>query len=160
MPECVDVQLQSCSPYYWAIKTMDVGGNWSAVSNSPHATTKCISGFELMCGGFVANGPPTDAQKLPLALKMGEIFPNPARSSATLMLAIPAHLAGADVELTVFDVAGRRVRSLDAGKADPGMTQVAWDLHDGNGQSAPNGVYFVRVRVGSVVENRRVLLVK
>jgi Tol biopolymer transport system component len=36
--------LSSCSPYWFAIKSKDAGGNWSPISNVPSATTMCGGG--------------------------------------------------------------------------------------------------------------------
>lgn len=41
-PECqVITGLTECTTYYFAIKTMDEAGNWSAISNVPSAITEC-----------------------------------------------------------------------------------------------------------------------
>ena len=49
----------------------------------------------------------------------------------------------ADVEIAAFDVAGRRVATLEHGRHPTGTYQRAWNL-DG----IPNGMYFVRMRAG------------
>ncbi len=36
--------LSSCTPYWFAIKSKDVGGNWSPISNVPSTTTMCGGG--------------------------------------------------------------------------------------------------------------------
>jgi hypothetical protein len=160
-PICIDLTLSSCQTYYWAIETQDEWGNWSAVSNSPGDNTSCIFGAEVLCG-LAPQGPPRDRLEpnLPQVLSIGQVMPNPARSAVRIALAIPASLSDAEVRLTVFDVAGRRVHTLDAGRPGPGIHELGWDLSDANGGRAVSGVYFVRVKVGDTVENRRVMLVQ
>jgi hypothetical protein len=48
----------------------------------------------------------------------------------------------AEARLELFDVAGRRVRTLHAGPLPAGESVVAWDGHLDGGDPAPAGVYF------------------
>jgi len=158
-PECLDLNLAQCSPYYWAIKSVDIHGVWSPLSNTSGATTRCINGREVACA-LAPEGPPSDRPALPRALAIGDITPNPARTPVVLPLAIPAGFSDSDIRLSIFDVTGRLIRTLDAGRAEPGYRDITWDLRDSGGALSANGVYFVRVALGRVVENRRLLLVR
>ena len=70
--------------------------------------------------------------------------PNPARVSTTLRYALPR---GAGVSLGIFDVTGRRVRSLVSEREAAGEHAVDWDLHDEQGRPVDAGVYFARLDV-------------
>jgi len=59
------------------------------------------------------------------------------------------------VTLKVFDVLGREVTTLVDGELSPGEHSVVF-----NGESLPSGVYFYRLRAGSFVEQRKMVLVK
>jgi hypothetical protein len=72
-------------------------------------------------------------------------YPNPFRG--TITLEIDASRSAAAVSATVFDAAGRRVRSLVA-PADGGVARVRWDGRDASGRPVPAGVYFVRAADG------------
>jgi hypothetical protein len=82
--------------------------------------------------------------------------PNPSRGSARFALALPA--AGT-VDVTVFDAAGRRVRSLFSGGAGPGSLPLAWDGLDARGQRAGAGVYFLRASASGSAVTRRLVRV-
>jgi hypothetical protein len=71
---------------------------------------------------------------------------NPLRSgSATTRFG----LAKADrVEIKVYDVGGRVVRSLVNRSFEPGEYEVGWDRLDSSGRSVSRGVYFVQVSYG------------
>lgn len=160
--ECLDLSLQSCSAYYWAIKTRDAFGNWSAASNCPGRSTRCSGSLEVTCA-LAPQGPPSDATDLPdlpAVLAIGQVAPNPATAPVIINLAIPAALAGAELEMKIFDVTGRLVRLIGAGPAEPGVRSLGWDLRNARGEEARNGVYFARIRVGDRVENRRVLVAR
>ena len=50
-----------------------------------------------------------------------------------------------DVSLELFDIAGRRVRTLARGVLAPGPHTTVWDGRDGAGHAVGAGVYFVRL---------------
>ena len=50
-----------------------------------------------------------------------------------------------DVNVTVYDLLGRRVRDLQNGRMDEGDHVVAWDGRDDAGQALSQGIYFLRL---------------
>jgi hypothetical protein len=62
------------------------------------------------------------------------------------------------VQLDVFDVRGRLVKSLVNNGSSSG--QVAWDSRDASGRRVPQGTYFLRMRSGGEVHQRKVLVVR
>jgi subtilisin family serine protease len=67
--------------------------------------------------------------------------PNPASGSVTFAFSLPSDDPGA--ELTVFDLAGRRVATVARG-ARAGENVVTWPVVDGAGRPLPPGVYVCR----------------
>ncbi len=70
--------------------------------------------------------------------------PNPVRQFTEIRF----DLAGSRdqlVRLDVFDVTGRRVRTLVDGPLPPGEFEVAWDRRGDGGQRVAAGVYFARL---------------
>jgi hypothetical protein len=63
------------------------------------------------------------------------------------------------VQLDVFDVRGRRLRSVFSASQGPGLHSVAWDRRDEAGHSVARGVYLVRFQAGSARESRKLVLV-
>jgi subtilisin family serine protease len=88
---------------------------------------------------------------LPFALMA---YPNPAPGQLRFGFTAPAR---ADVDLAVYDVMGRRTRTLLRGTVDPGVQYVPWDGRDDRGRDAPGGVYFARLL--SPTGNRTIRLV-
>ena len=76
--------------------------------------------------------------------------PNPARSWVRVTLAMPARGAAS---LALFDVQGRRVRSLFEGSLEPGVHVTRVDL-----RGLAEGIYFYRLEAGGRVITRKVLL--
>lgn len=63
-------------------------------------------------------------------------------------------------QIDVFDLRGRRVRSLFTGELESGTRELAWDGCDDQGVAAASGVYAVRLEAGSQVFQRKVTLVR
>ena len=63
-----------------------------------------------------------------------------------------------DHSLAVYDVAGRRVRSLSSGRIEAGPREVLWDGRNEEGRPAPSGVYFYRLRAAAGELNERAVL--
>ena len=81
--------------------------------------------------------------------------PNPFFSRTHLALIVPR---AQDVDVAVFDPAGRRVRTLKSGRVRAGMTAMDWDGRDDRGAAVGSGVYFVRMAVAGETVTRRVVL--
>jgi hypothetical protein len=83
--------------------------------------------------------------------------PNPFHASTTIRY---VSARGGRVEVAVFDLLGRRQRSLFDGPVGAGSHELAWDGRDERGVPAPAGVYLCRVRTEDKVETRRMVLVR
>src|SRR5262249_41361533 len=68
--------------------------------------------------------------------------PNPFRGRTALRFGLSR--AG-NVQLELFDVSGRRVRSLVSGALPVGEHTAAWNGRDEGGNAVRPGVYFVRL---------------
>jgi len=75
-------------------------------------------------------------------------MPNPFHSSMRLSFAV-TDPSGSDVDVSVFDVAGRRMATIARGHMDPGTHLVQWDGRGLDGSRARAGMYFVRGRIGT-----------
>jgi hypothetical protein len=81
--------------------------------------------------------------------------PNPARDGAEIRFSLaetgPASLA-------VYDVSGRRVRTLLAGTARAGPQSARWDATDERGDRVAAGVYFLRLAAAGRTQVRSVVI--
>ena len=92
-----------------------------------------------------------------LTLQASSVVPNPFNPSTTVRFTL-AHPAQASV--CVFDVRGRKVRSLYSGALAAGPHSVVWDGRDGNGETVGSGVYLLRVQAGRQTTLHKALLLK
>ena len=84
-------------------------------------------------------------------------FPNP--SSARTVIRFVTPLAGL-VQASVYDPAGRSVRSLSNGILAAGVHDLSWDGRDDSGRAVPGGVYLVRVSTAEGTTSGRFVIVR
>ncbi len=94
----------------------------------------------------------------PENFQLSAVYPNPfvpdGRSSAARVRIWASR--NEPVEVAVFDLRGRKIRSLFRGPVGSGGRSVVWDGRDRSGNQVPAGVYLIRARCGQDVATRRV----
>jgi hypothetical protein len=85
--------------------------------------------------------------------------PNPfgPEGGTRISLKLPAASA---VEICIFDVSGRRVRTLFSGDVSDSQLDLRWDGTNDGGHAVGAGMYFCRARFGQVVVSRKLTLVR
>jgi flagellar hook assembly protein FlgD len=66
----------------------------------------------------------------------------------------------ADVEVSVMDAAGRRVRQLASARFGAGERTFIWDLADDAGRPVASGLYFARAKAGGARTGVRVAVIR
>ena len=99
--------------------------------------------------------PASQPMGAPLALVVTQLRPGLPGVKLRVELA-----SAAAVQLRVYDVMGRRRRTLLDGALPAGATAVTWDGRDGSGAMAGSGVYFVRLSCGRAQQVVKVPLLR
>jgi beta-glucuronidase len=89
---------------------------------------------------------------VPQEFSMSQSFPNPSNPSSTISYGIPTR---SHVVLSVFNTLGQKVADLVNGDEEPGFYSVRFDA-----TGLASGVYFYRLRAGSHVQTRKMIVVK
>lgn len=71
-------------------------------------------------------------------------WPNPSSGPTSFRFALPTAAA---VSLEVFDVRGRRVRTVVDGRLPAGVREITWDGADHGGRRVAHGQYLAKLRV-------------
>jgi hypothetical protein len=79
---------------------------------------------------------------MPDMFALHQVYPNPFNPSTTVAFDLPE---GARVQLSVFDVLGREVRSLADGWYVPGHHRAVWNAADSRGVPVTSGTYLLRM---------------
>jgi hypothetical protein len=90
-----------------------------------------------------------------LSWSLGRSRPNPFRHETTISFSLAEQ---ARVQVAVYDLAGRRVRTLVDGVLDADRYEVAWNGRDHRGRTLGSGVYFVRYEGGPRTISRKIVL--
>lgn len=105
--------------------------------------------------GSAAEGPEAG---LPDEVTLRPGYPNPFRDEVTLEFALPEERK---VQVAVYDLLGRRVRTLASGeRREAGTHTLRWNGEGGGGAPLASGVYFVRLTAGDVTRSEKVVRVQ
>ncbi len=121
----------------------DAGGNSSAFSARMEATQPT---------GLDENEP-----ELPGSFALEQNYPNPFNPSTLVRYSIPHR---AFVQLTVFNLLGEEVITLESGMRAGGEHSVVWDGTDGSGEFVASGLYLYRLTADGQAATRKMLLLK
>jgi len=84
--------------------------------------------------------------------------PNPSQKEVRIFYSLPVD---ATVKLDIFNVAGRRVKTLlNDKKLAKGKHYARWDLTDVNGKPVSDGVYFFRFKSKNYIHTGKILILR
>ena len=126
------------------------GGNMIPSWDGPH----CFTVVDPFLAVDVEDG---DDGLVPTTFSLSQNYPNPFNPRTEIGFSLPEASA---VELAVYNILGRRVKTLFAGNLSAGDHTVAWDGTDAEGLPSASGVYFYRVAAQSFTETRKMVLMK
>lgn len=139
--ESYEVGLGACSArHYFAVKWRLSTLGWRSMSNTVNARTPCPPGG--------CDEPEFTAAPVMRTLALSAPAPNPSGGRFSLDFALPADAPGASFDLAVYDLAGRRVRTIDGGPVRAGRHTASLDARESDGRRLDPGVYFVRLTLG------------
>ena len=97
------------------------------------------------------------AEDLPAVHALRQNQPNPLEASTAIAFDLPKPGV---VNLRIFDVEGRLVRTLTDGAWPAGRHSVIWHGYDGKGNMAGSGIYFVRMEAADFTAKSKLLLAR
>ncbi len=91
---------------------------------------------------------------IPSGFTLYQNYPNPFNSSTVIRFYLPAR---ANVNVTVFNLLGRKVRTLINDVLPAGHHRILWDGTNSSGEQVSNGLYFYQMRSGEYSGSRKML---
>ncbi|MCP4230633.1 MAG: T9SS type A sorting domain-containing protein [bacterium] len=88
-----------------------------------------------------------DTPKTPTGFALSPAYPNPSHGAATISFALPRTC---DVDLTLFDIKGRKVRTLTGGEYQAGE-------YDVEVAGLTRGIYLYRLEAGEFADTRKLI---
>lgn len=101
-------------------------------------------------------GLPIPTPTLPQDMSLNA-YPNPFNTTVTIRYTVPKE---SDVEISIYNLVGEKIKTLVRGKVDAGAYLLTWDGKDEQGNSCGTSLYFIRFRAGSEQKVLRAVLIK
>jgi hypothetical protein len=162
-----NVRLISVAPQYDMPRDVAGGGGARLVASN-HALHGTVgqAAIRRMAGPFyqhysgfwiaMEEEDPSDIEEhepgLPARFSMATAFPNPVRSVGILRFTVPRR---SPVSIELYDVSGRRVRTLVKGQVEAGVHEVEL-----TSERLASGIYFCRMKAERFEQTRRLVLLK
>jgi hypothetical protein len=98
-----------------------------------------------------------DLALLPDEFSLSQNYPNPFNPMTVIEYSLPH---ACNVRLQIYNILGRRVKTLVNDYQSAGYYSICWDGNSRNGRAAASGVYFYRINAGDFIESKKMLLLK
>lgn len=123
---------------------------WRDGRNGVDADVFALQVLAAAPSGVIDSGPP--------AVRFAPAFPNPARGSLAIRFVLSRETP---VQLSVYDVTGRRVRVLISGeRRSAGEHVMQWNMQDDRGRDVSAGVYFARLATSQRAVSQKLIKLK
>ena len=94
---------------------------------------------------------------LPDEFALHQNYPNPFNPSTTISFDLNKKQ---DIELTIYNLLGQKVRTLYSGSIDAGSHRIEWDATDDSHQKISSGIYFYKLAAHEQTASRKMMLLK
>ena len=147
----------------WAEAPTDTNGTWSitGVVDQYSQSSPPSDGYEVrprMVEDFVRlTVDVTDEPEIPEEFGLAQNFPNPFNPTTTIKYQLPKD---AMVNISVYNMAGQKIKSLVNTSKEAGYHQLQWDGTNDMGVQVSSGMYLYRIDAGNFNETRKMLLMR
>jgi flagellar hook assembly protein FlgD len=94
---------------------------------------------------------------LPREFAFDNNYPNPFNPTTNFSFALPVETA---VNISIYNILGRKVAELVDGVLPAGRHTVSWDGKDSEKNSVSTGVYFAQMKAGEFKSTKKLSLIK
>ena len=84
-------------------------------------------------------------------------YPNPFNPITTMSFSLPNE---ENIELTIYNIKGQKVKTLYSGLADEGEHTMIWEGKDSNDKLVSSGLYFYKLKTNNKELTRKMLMMK
>lgn len=91
------------------------------------------------------------------SFRLQQNYPNPFNPSTTIRYNLERK---SYVELSIYNICGKKVRTLISQFQNPGEYSVAWDGFDQSGSNVASGIYFCRIEANGYSSSRKMVMLK
>lgn len=129
-------------------------GSWNRIaSHSPQPNAVSVAAFSEISVTFVVD---MDPATMNAETFQEENYPNPFDPTTFIRYDLPAPT---EVELRIYDVLGKEVKTLIHRHEPAGVKMIEWDATNSAGNPVRCGVYFVKIKAGAFQKTLKMLLI-
>ena len=94
---------------------------------------------------------------IPATYSLTQNYPNPFNAATSIRYGLPEDCM---VSLTIYSVAGQRVRVLVSENQEAGYEVIHWDGRNDKGHEVSSGIYFYRLVAGNFEQTKKMVLMR
>jgi len=133
-------------------------GDYSLAENSPCVGTgqdgSNMGAFGIGCDAIILN---ISDELVPITYTLHQNYPNPFNPVTTLRYDLPEN---AMINITIYDMLGREVKTLINQTQNAGYKSVIWDATNDYGKPVSAGVYLYQIHAGEHISTKKMVLLK
>jgi hypothetical protein len=99
----------------------------------------------------------TVSEGVPIEFSLHENYPNPFNPKTTISFEL---LHNDFVNITIYDILGREVKTLINQTQDAGYRSVIWDATNDYGKPVSAGIYLYQIQAGEYISTKKMVLLK
>lgn len=127
--------------------SMGVHEHWNNATNKQYSRNLGKSeGIELISEEVVTAVDNAEQNSYADEFQIMQNYPNPFNPSTTITYSLPEQ---SKIDIIIYDVQGRVLRTFNRGVQSPGRQQIVWDGTNNRGNQLSSGIYLYRVKATS-----------
>ncbi len=148
--------------YYFKVRTVDVYGDKSMYWPPGEPGEILTWGWPYICcvGPCHVNISPSTPlflKEAPAAFSLAQNYPNPFNPTTKIQFTLAK---SGFVTLQIYDILGRKVRTLTSQHLSAGYKSTVWDGKNEQGKEVSSGIYLYRLTTEDFTETKRMVLLK
>ena len=140
----VDIGLDSTKNYYYWISALDDADNEGPITGVKKATA--VEEIPVIA--------------MPDEFTLKQNYPNPFNSQTIIEYSIPHQWNIEKASLIIYDMLGKKVKTIINEIQHPGEHVVTWDGRDASGVNVASGMYIFRIECKGMNMSRKMLLLR
>ncbi|MFO7446229.1 MAG: T9SS type A sorting domain-containing protein, partial [Ignavibacteriaceae bacterium] len=93
----------------------------------------------------------------PISFDLQQNYPNPFNPTTSINFSLPSE---GDVSLVIYNILGKRIKTLVDEYKTAGRYNVSWNGRDDNGNSVSSGIYFYSLRSSGLSTVKKMIMLK
>ena len=134
----------------------DFDGEEIEVTVSKYRLNENVEGVNVV-GVFTKSAMGIQSDLIPGQYSLHQNYPNPFNPETTLRYDLPENSL---VNITIYDMLGREVKTLINHTQDAGYRSVIWDATNNYGKPVSAGVYLYQIQAGEYISTKKMVLLK